>query len=83
MLDFHVEWCSYCAISFYGYAAGNVVCSWGREEDGQLGHGDAEDCHKPTIISDLDGCEITSVICNIDHTITYLDTRLVVYSWGW
>ncbi|XP_057858700.2 ultraviolet-B receptor UVR8 isoform X2 [Cryptomeria japonica] len=63
--------------------SGNVVCSWGRGEDGQLGHGDAEDRHKPTIISDLDGCEITSVICGADHTTAYSDTRLVVYSWGW
>lgn len=68
---------------FYGCAAGNVVCSWGRGEDGQLGHGDAEDCHMPTIISYLDDCEITSVICGADHTTAYSDARLLVYSWGW
>lgn len=83
MLDVHVECCSYYAISFYGDAARNVVCSWGHGEDGQLGHGDVEDHHKPTIISDLDGFEITSIICGTDHTTAYSDTRLVVYSWGW
>ena len=81
MLDFHVECFSYYPILFYGDVPRNVVCSWGRGEDGQLGHGDAEDCHKPTIISDLDGCEITSIICGTNHTSTYSDIRLVVYSW--
>nr|ABR17254.1 unknown [Picea sitchensis] len=63
--------------------AGNLVCSWGRGEDGQLGHGDAEDRPMPTFVSALDGCEITSVICGADHTTAYSDSRLVVYSWGW
>eukprot|EP00252_Welwitschia_mirabilis_P003499 TRINITY_DN13557_c0_g1_i1.p1 TRINITY_DN13557_c0_g1~~TRINITY_DN13557_c0_g1_i1.p1 ORF type:complete len:436 (+),score=82.89 TRINITY_DN13557_c0_g1_i1:975-2282(+) len=63
--------------------SGNIVCSWGRGEDGQLGHGDAEDQHLPTIISALDSCEITSVICGADHTTAYSDKTLAVYSWGW
>lgn len=63
--------------------SGNLVCSWGRGEDGQLGHGDAHDRPIPTIVSALDGCEITSVICGADHTTAYSDSTLVVYSWGW
>ncbi|KAJ0879526.1 putative regulator of chromosome condensation 1/beta-lactamase-inhibitor protein II [Helianthus annuus] len=31
--------------------SGNIVCSWGRGEDGQLGHGDAEDRLSPTQLS--------------------------------
>ncbi|XP_010269039.1 PREDICTED: ultraviolet-B receptor UVR8-like isoform X1 [Nelumbo nucifera] len=62
---------------------GNVVCSWGRGEDGQLGHGDAEDRLSPTQMSALDGHDIVSVICGADHTIAYSESQSQVYSWGW
>ncbi|ONI14366.1 hypothetical protein PRUPE_4G277200 [Prunus persica] len=61
----------------------NVFCSWGRGEDGQLGHGDAEDRLSPTHLSALDGHEIVSVTCGADHTIAYSDSRTQAYSWGW
>ncbi|MED6220789.1 Ultraviolet-B receptor uvr8 [Stylosanthes scabra] len=61
----------------------NVVCSWGRGEDGQLGHGDSEDRLVPTQLSALDGQEITSIICGADHTIAYSKSQGEVYSWGW
>ncbi|KAI0496120.1 hypothetical protein KFK09_022427 [Dendrobium nobile] len=60
-----------------------VVCSWGRGEDGQLGHGDAEDSLLPTLLRTLDGLEIFSVICGADHTTAYSESELQVYSWGW
>ncbi|XP_010025746.2 ultraviolet-B receptor UVR8 isoform X1 [Eucalyptus grandis] len=63
--------------------SGNVVCSWGRGEDGQLGHGDAEDRSLPTHLSALDGQEVVSVICGADHTNAYSESRREVYSWGW
>ncbi|OMP01203.1 Regulator of chromosome condensation, RCC1 [Corchorus olitorius] len=63
--------------------SGNVVCSWGRGEDGQLGHGDAEDRLSPTQLSALDGHEIISVTCGADHTTAYSLSRAEVYSWGW
>ncbi|KAG9147843.1 hypothetical protein Leryth_003445 [Lithospermum erythrorhizon] len=63
--------------------SGNVVCSWGKGEDGQLGLGDAEDRLFPTRLSALDDHEILSVSCGADHTIAYSDSRLQVYSWGW
>ncbi|KAJ4951449.1 hypothetical protein NE237_028281 [Protea cynaroides] len=62
---------------------GNVVCSWGRGEDGQLGHGDAEDRLSPTQMSALDGLEIVSVTCGADHTIAFSEPQMQVYSWGW
>ena len=65
------------------YAAGNVVCSWGRGEDGQLGHGDAEDRFSPTQLSVLDDQEIVSVTCGADHTTAYSKSQVQVYSWGW
>ncbi|KAD6795539.1 hypothetical protein E3N88_06435 [Mikania micrantha] len=63
--------------------SGNVVCSWGRGEDGQLGHGDAEDRLSPTQLSALDGEEIGSLICGADHTIASSESQLKVFSWGW
>ena len=63
--------------------AGDVVCSWGRGEDGQLGHGDAEDRPSPTQLSALDDHQIVSVTCGADHTVAYSQSRMEVYSWGW
>nr|KAJ0208253.1 hypothetical protein LSAT_V11C500282280 [Lactuca sativa] len=63
--------------------SGNVVCSWGRGEDGQLGHGDAEDRLSPTQLSALDGQEIVSLTCGADHTTAFSESSLNVYSWGW
>ncbi|XP_059624482.1 ultraviolet-B receptor UVR8 isoform X2 [Cornus florida] len=63
--------------------SGNVVCSWGRGEDGQLGHGDAEDRFSPTHLSALDGHEIVSVTCGADHTTAYSESHMQAYSWGW
>lgn len=59
------------------------MCSWGRGEDGQLGHGDAEDRLSPTQLSALDDLEIVSVTCGADHTTAYSESRMEVYSWGW
>ncbi|CAM6119340.1 unnamed protein product [Calypogeia fissa] len=63
--------------------SGDIVCSWGRGEDGQLGHGDAEERHLPIINSTLADCEITAITCGADHTTAYSDTTRSVYSWGW
>ncbi|KAG2572219.1 ultraviolet-B receptor UVR8-like [Panicum virgatum] len=62
---------------------GNALCSWGRGEDGQLGHGDAEDRLVPTVLSGFDAPGIASVICGADHTTAYSEEELQVYSWGW
>ncbi|XP_074304705.1 ultraviolet-B receptor UVR8-like [Silene latifolia] len=63
--------------------SGDVICSWGRGEDGQLGHGDAEDRFSPVQLSALDGHEVNSITCGADHTLAYSEPRLQVYSWGW
>lgn len=60
-----------------------MICSWGRGEDGQLGHGDAEDRLLPTILSALDSLGIVSVVCGADHTTAYSESDVQVYSWGW
>ncbi|RDX59031.1 Ultraviolet-B receptor UVR8, partial [Mucuna pruriens] len=64
-------------------AAGNVVCSWGRGEDGQLGHGDTDDRPLPTQLSALDAQQIDSIACGADHTLAYSESRNELYSWGW
>ena len=64
-------------------AADNSVCSWGRGEDGQLGHGDAEERHTPTELCALDGLNVSSVSCGADHTTAYSVEKNVVWSWGW
>ncbi|KAJ4795236.1 Regulator of chromosome condensation (RCC1) family protein [Rhynchospora pubera] len=61
----------------------NVVCSWGRGEDGQLGHGDAEVRLVPTVIITLDSPGIVSLTCGADHTIAYSESESQVFSWGW
>ncbi|KAL9248146.1 hypothetical protein vseg_021502 [Gypsophila vaccaria] len=63
--------------------SGNVICSWGRGEDGQLGHGDAEDRFSPVQLSALDGHDVNSIICGADHTLAYSEPRSQVFSWGW
>ncbi|XP_052141834.1 ultraviolet-B receptor UVR8-like [Oryza glaberrima] len=67
--------------------SGGVVCSWGRGEDGQLGHGDAEDRPVPTVLTaafdDAPGGVASVVICGADHTTAYSDEELQLYSWGW
>ena len=65
------------------FVAGNVLCTWGRGEDGQLGHGDAEDRLVPTVITGFEAPGITSVICGADHTTAYSEDEHQVYSWGW
>ncbi|RRT59100.1 hypothetical protein B296_00038128 [Ensete ventricosum] len=63
--------------------SGRDICSWGRGEDGQLGHGDAEDRLRPTLLSSLDSRSIVSVTCGADHTTAYSESDDQVYSWGW
>lgn len=63
--------------------SGNVVCSWGRGEDGQLGHGDTEDRLIPTQMTALDDQNIISVTCGADHTTAYSESTFQVFSWGW
>jgi alpha-tubulin suppressor-like RCC1 family protein len=60
-----------------------MVCSWGRGEDGQLGHGDAEDRPVPTVLTAFDVPGISSVICGADHTTAYSEDEMQLFSWGW
>lgn len=77
------DFCNFVPFNFDPQTAGNVVCSWGRGEDGQLGHGDTDDRLLPTKLSALDGQDIVSVICGADYTVARSQSGKDVYSWGW
>lgn len=74
---------SFVCFNFDSLTAGNVVCSWGRGEDGQLGHGDTDDRLLPTKLSAFDGQDIVSVTCGADYTVARSKSGKDVYSWGW
>jgi hypothetical protein len=61
----------------------NVVASWGRGEDGQLGHGDAEQCVTPKAIAALVDQDIDSICCGAEYTVAVSRKHQRVYSWGW
>eukprot|EP00879_Flechtneria_rotunda_P006078 GHRR01006391.1.p1 GENE.GHRR01006391.1~~GHRR01006391.1.p1 ORF type:complete len:467 (+),score=165.58 GHRR01006391.1:204-1604(+) len=61
----------------------NIVASWGRGEDGQLGHGDAEQCVAPKAIHSLLHKDISSICCGAEYTIAVSAKHQHVYSWGW
>lgn len=60
-----------------------MVLSWGRGEDGQLGHGDADDRNNPEAVHALMGQGVTSVHCGAEYTVAVSGDQQQVYSWGW
>ena len=60
-----------------------MVMAWGRGEDGQLGHGDADDRTGPEAIHTLIRKGVTGVHCGAEYTVAVCRDRQEVYSWGW
>jgi len=60
-----------------------MVLSWGRGEDGQLGHGDADERAQPHAVHALLNAEISFVICGAEYSVALSRERQEVYSWGW
>ncbi|KAG2425442.1 hypothetical protein HXX76_013652 [Chlamydomonas incerta] len=60
-----------------------VVASWGRGEDGQLGHGQADQCTTPTCIAALTDAGVDAVVCGAEYTVAVASSRGQIYSWGW
>lgn len=55
-------------------------------EDGQLGHGDAEEVWSPRGVAGLDGLGpgcVTSVSCGAEYTVAVSPRNREVWSWGW
>lgn len=61
----------------------DLVVSWGRGEDGQLGHGDANEYAEPKAIHSLIQSGVTSISCGAEYTIAVSKPKRAIYSWGW
>ena len=55
----------------------------GRGEDGQLGHGDAEERKEPQAIYGLLNSGVTSVHSGAEYSLACCRNRREVFSWGW
>ncbi len=58
-----------------------TVLTWGRGEDGQLGHGDSNELTQPKAVHSLLGKGVTSVYCGAEFTVAVAPSGL--FSWGW
>ncbi|KAG7675049.1 hypothetical protein KSW81_002553 [Nannochloris sp. 'desiccata'] len=67
-------------------SSGSIVVSWGRGEDGQLGHGDAEERLNPQAVFSLIGKNVRFVTCGAEYSVCVAkdsDDADEVYAWGW
>ena len=60
-----------------------VVLSWGRGEDGQLGHGDPEEADRPKAIWALVGKAVSDIHCGAEYSVAVSEQTKEIYSWGW
>lgn len=56
------------------------VFSWGYGDDGQLGHGDANDYVSPREVQDIGHLAVTYIVCGHSHSGAISEGRL--YMWG-
>ena len=61
----------------------SIVVSWGRGEDGQLGHGDPEEADRPKAVFALFGKAISDIHCGAEYSVAVSEQTSEVYSWGW
>lgn len=59
----------------------DVVATWGRGEDGQLGHGNADQVLVPRAVRGLLGKGIQLIACGAEYTVAVCQEE--TYSWGW
>ena len=57
------------------------MCTWGKGEDGQLGHGSADDEPLPKAVLALLDYGIKAIACGAEYTVAV--SSEAVYSWGW
>ena len=58
-----------------------AVCTFGRGEEGRLGHGDQQNKTSPALVVALEGKHITQVQCGGRHTMA-LTSSGYVFTWG-
>ncbi|PSC72205.1 ultraviolet-B receptor UVR8 [Micractinium conductrix] len=63
--------------------AGSMVLSWGRGEDGQLGHGDAEERRRPQAVLTLLHRGVNDLQCGAEYSVAASGTEKQLFSWGW
>lgn len=71
------------SLALFQTSDGDVTASWGRGEDGQLGHGDAEERLRPHAVFSLLKKGITAVYCGAEYSVAVSSTTGTIYSWGW
>ena len=59
------------------------MLTWGRGEDGQLGHGQPEEVSEPKANSALAEEDVTAACCGTEYTIALAHDTGAVWSWGW
>ncbi|GFH12745.1 UV-resistance 8 protein, partial [Haematococcus lacustris] len=59
-----------------------IVASWGKGEDGQLGHGSSAEVSSPQAVSSLLGKDICIVRCGAEYSLAVSKAH-EVWSWGW
>jgi len=59
-----------------------VVYTWGRGQNGRLGHGSTENEILPKAVESLVGQHVTNVSCGDFHTMASTSNPQQVYSWG-
>ncbi len=60
-----------------------TVLTWGRGEDGQLGHGGAAAEEEPRAVYGLLNRGVSAVVCGAEYSVAVSGQEKQVYSWGW
>lgn len=71
------------SLAVFRTAQGDITASWGRGEDGQLGHGDAEERLRPQAIFGLINRSVSGVHCGAEYSVAVSRENKMIYSWGW
>ena len=77
------RWCFRNRDALCAHAGTGLVLSWGRGEDGQLGHGDADERTQPHAVHALQQADTSAVVCGAEYSVALSHERQEVYSWGW
>lgn len=70
-----------CAVHSVLITSDGKAMTWGRNDKGQLGHGDLVTRAAPTLVKGLEGHKIVTAACGKGHTLFLTDTG-VVYACG-
>lgn len=64
-------------------ADSDAVVTWGKGEDGQLGHGPAADSPTPRAVFALLGKGIDGICAGAEYTLALSQKETLIYSFGW